>query len=810
MVFDLALYKSHPDKLLKVHTCGVKTKTMKRTNSNIAKFAALFHDLGKVNFNFQEKLKGNKCVGYSQHSYVSAFAFLNWYISNREEANEILEIENGDITNIKIVSTIILHHHGNLPNMDRNTSIHALSEMTTFLAENFNQLPLSEFLENQLEFKHKTFDLSFKSWYKSSIPDIDLGSNNKIVEIENWQKDALNYFLETQFSFASLIESDKRDAGDNERFNCLDSIGDNVFTLDQSLSCLFKNLESAQQISELNKLRTEIRTEAVNSVSDLLESDKRVFTLTAPTGAGKTFTLLDIARTIQKKKGELGIIFALPFLSITDQIQNIINQVLKVDSLSVNSKSINERIEKAQRNLEQEQTPETLKELLVEDFIENTFDHPLIITTFVQLFESFLSNRNSTLLKLPNFSNRIFLIDELQALPPRLYIFFTAWLDEFCRKYNSYAVLSTATMPNLRIVRKPELNGNTNYKLSDPNLLFKNYSVPEEILVPTKYFENDVFNRYIVTVMDEPFSIEGLGKRIQNESDSVLVILNTIQDTKDLYNEFSDSSNLYLLNSHFTPEDRLERIEEIKEKLLHKKIILISTQLIEAGVDIDFPIVYRDLCPLPSLIQSAGRCNRNKKIDLGNVYLIKLLNRKGKYSSELIYRNDGNLFMDFIRENIAGKIQERELFQIQKHFFNKIAENLEIGYYPEENINLVEEINKAQFETVGKFQLISNKIFGTQYRLFVPKSVEDNRFEELHDIINTVKNSNYITAKKIKINIETKIKSMSNRVISVRLFDESDLPPRANPKMVCGMYKLDLKSYSKKTGLILSLENLFL
>ncbi|HET8572387.1 MAG TPA: CRISPR-associated helicase Cas3' [Edaphocola sp.] len=810
MVFGLAEYKSHPDKLLKVHTNGVQSKTMKRTKSKIAEVASLFHDLGKLNFNFQGKLNGDKSVGYSQHSYVSAFAFLNWYVANKDEATKTLGIDGNDITKIKIITAIILHHHGNLPNMDRNISAQTFAEMSIFLDGNFEQLPVSEFLEKEMEFGHIPFDLSVKPWYKLNIPDIDLGRNSKEYEIGNWQKDSFNYFLETQFSFASLIESDKRDAGDNERFNNLDLISNNAYALNESLNSLFNDLEATPKISDLNKLRTIIRNEAVSTVSDLLATGQRVFTLTAPTGAGKTFTLLDIARTIQKNKGDIGIIFALPFLSITDQVQHIINDVLKIDSLSVNSKSINERIEKAQQNLEQEQSPEALKALLVEDFIENTFDHPLIITTFVQLFETFLSNRNSTLLKLPNFANRIFLIDELQALPPRLYIFFGAWLDEFCRKYNSYAILSTATMPDLRIPVKPELKENVNYKLQDANLFFKNYITPNELLEPTKYFENNVFNRYVVNVIDEDLSIESLAERILQEDSSVLVILNTIQDTKDLYEELSELSDAYLLNTHFTPEDRLDKIEEVKKLLSNKKIILISTQLIEAGVDIDFPVVYRDLCPLPSLIQSAGRCNRNKKIDLGNVNLIRLRNRKGKYSSELIYRNAAKLFLDFIKENIVGQIQEKELFQIQKQFFGKIAENLEIGNYPEETMNLIKEINNAQFENVGKFQLINNKIFGNQYQFFIPVSEDDNRFEELEEVLDTIKESDYSLVKQHKIKIETKIKVMSNRVISVRLYNDSDLPPLANPKMICGMYKLDLKNYSKERGVVLSLEDVFL
>ncbi|MFT4071215.1 MAG: CRISPR-associated helicase Cas3' [Dysgonamonadaceae bacterium] len=800
MVSDLENIKSHPEKLLKTHIEGVLNKSKTRTTSIIAKYAALFHDLGKINPNFQAKFNEIKSVGYSQHSYISAFAFLNWYINNKETGNKIFGIKGNDIIKLKLVTAIILHHHGNLPNMDENISLSTLNDLLQFLETEFAKLPISSYLSSILGFEHIPFDLSIKHWYKSDIPNIDLGLKGKEFEIKNWQKNALDYFLETQFAFASVIESDKRDAGDNNQFNYNERLDSNCAQLKESLNILFDSLSKKAYISELNNARTAIRQEAVNNLSVLLDTDQRVFTLTAPTGAGKTFTLLDIAREIQEKKENLGIIFALPFLSITEQVESIISKTLKVDILSVNSKSQNERIEKAQKEYETGQTAENLKKIIVEDFIENTFDHPLIITTFVQLFETLLSNRNSTLLKLPNFANRIFLIDEVQTLPPRLYIFFSAWLDAFCKRFNSYAILSTATMPDLRMPNKKVLSGNASFEKINPEILFRDYVVPIDLLSSHKYFNKDVFNRYVVNVIDEDLTIESLKVKILNEEKSVLIILNTIQDTKDLFNSLSDNNNVHLLNTHFTPEDRLEKIRYIKSQLERKKVILISTQLIEAGVDIDFPVVYRDLCPLPSLIQSAGRCNRNKNIDLGNVYLFQLINEKGKYSSELVYRNDGKLFLEFIKRNITGLIQEKELFNVQKYFFKLITQNLEIGAYPEEKMNLIEEINKAQFENIGKFQLINNNTFGTQYQFYIPKDDEDNEFEYLAELIKSISKENYNQAVKSKIDINSQLKKMSMRIISVRLKSKADIPPLAYPDAICGLLKLDRENYNSVIG----------
>ncbi len=810
MVYDLKNIESHPGKPLKTHIVGVSEKTAIRTSSTLAKYAAFFHDFGKINPNFQQKLKGIKSANYSQHSYISAFAFLNWYISNRTEANKLLKIEDNDLTNLKLITAIILHHHGHLPNMDENISEITFEAMMKFLLTNAVSLPISEYLKQEIGFEHSSFDLTIKPWYKKRIPNIDSGKDGKEFEIKHWQKNALHYFLDAQFSFASVIEADKRDAGKLDSFYYKNRIEENTSQISSSLEKQFRLFAQKKSTSELNKVRTLIREEAVATVPKLLSKGEHIFSLTAPTGGGKTLTLLDVAKTIQKEKKNLGIIFALPFLSITEQVEKIIGEEFQIDVLPVNSKSFNERIETAQKDYETDQSPEKLKALLVEDYIESTFDHPFIITTFVQVFETLLSNRNSTLMKLPNFSNRIFLIDEIQALPPRLYIFFSAWLDAFCKKNNSYAILSTATMPNLAIPEKALLQNNKPFELKNPHKLFKNYESPNDLLEPKKFFNNDVFNRYRITVIDEEQTIESLKVKLLTEEKSVLIILNTIQDTKDLFQELSDLSNVFLLNTHFTPDDRQNKIEKVKQLLKKDRVILISTQLIEAGVDIDFPVVYRDLCPLPSLIQSAGRCNRNKILEFGEVYLFRLMNAKGKYSSELVYRNEAKLFLDFIKKEIKGIIKEKDLFDIQKRFFYSIAQDLEIGRYPEEKMNLIEEVNNAQFERIGRFQLINDKIFGKQYQFYVPKSEEDSNFEILIELLSSTIINGYEENRKSKIAINSQMKKMSNRVISVRIFDESNLPPLLHSKPVCGLYKLSLENYNQVVGYKQNKEDVFL
>ena len=791
MVPGLNTIRSHPDKLLSTHIEGVRSK-MRRTNASyLSDLAALFHDLGKINPNFQSKLDNKEPNGYSQHSYISAYAFLNYFAENKQQLSDKLEIEGNDYTKLKIIVAIITHHHGNLPNMDLNFTESSIKDLTAFLNEYHEKLPIADYLQQELKTPCKNFDLTIKKWF------FPIANLNQESDYQKWQKSALNYFMDTQYSFASLVEADKRDAGVLETFFYSETIEKSVRQLGAALNSKFSTLNSN---SELNKLRTEIRLESIKELSKLLNQGQRVFSLTAPTGAGKTFTLLSLASEMQKQKGNFGIIYVLPFLSITEQVQALTEKLLD-NVLSVSSKGWNDNIDRAQRNYESQQTKENLKEILKEDFIQQTFDHPFIITTFVQFFETLVSNRNSTLLKLPNFSNRIFLVDEIQALPPRLYIFFACWLEAFCKKHNSYAILSSATMPEFTLPDKKDIND-----LQDPKLLFKNYQSPIELLDVEKFFDTNVFNRYKINYIDnDNFDIDNLTEHILSQDESCLIILNTINDTKNLYNELEELENVYLLNTHFIPIDRALKIQKIKDHLEKKeKTILISTQLIEAGVDIDFPIVYRDLCPLPSLIQSAGRCNRNKKTDLGQVYFFTLINEKGKTKAELIYRDEAKLFLEFSKKYIVSGIQENQLFDVQKQFFKYIADNLTIGLYKEGNFNMIECVNNAQFEKLGKFQLINNKTYGNVYPYYVRENDSNMEYDKLKELIlQSISILDYEESKKIKIDIAQQLKKMSGRIINLRILEEELAPNYLNrDKQYSGIRVLaDLDEYTYKKGL---------
>jgi CRISPR-associated endonuclease/helicase Cas3 len=802
---------SHPTKLLQKHLCGVAEKVLRRTeglptslNLKIAEVAATFHDLGKINPYFQVKLNKIKPQGYSGHSYLSAYALFCFAMSNQDKVMEWC----GSTERYLSLAAMIARHHGDLPDFaDGIFKQRPFDELQKFLAEKL-PLPISDFL--QMLLPHSRFETNQPPQFSEGI---FRAARFAATQVNN----PLAFFLETQFGFACLLEADKRDAGDNEDYKRKKL---KPYFQQNFATRVDEKLNSYKAENDLNRTRKRIREESITNLRSYLKEGRRVFTLSAPTGAGKTMMLLATAKEILAHNPELSVIYTLPFLAITEQVEAICKEVLydldefdggklngEASVLRVDSRAENPRIEKLQGELETEQNEEKLLELLREDFSAETFDHPFIVTTFVQVFETLVSNKNATLLRLPNFSRVIFLLDEIQALPPRLYIFFVALLDEFCRQFDSYAIVSTATMPYLEIRPKEAVKNRPEDE--KPEKLFVNYKRPPELLSADCYKEK-VFNRYQIINEKHISTVEQLADKIRSHDDACLVILNTIDDTKLLYallRGFYWIDECVLLNTHFTLNDRRAKLNHCQRRLNDKeRIILVSTQLIEAGVDIDFPILYRDFCSLPSLVQSAGRCNRNGKYTKGGeVHFIALKSVSGKLSAELIYRGKDKKLLDFGNTEFPAFILEIEMRAFQERYFEFVGTNLTIGEHEQANIKLhmTRHINKAEFETLGKFKLIDDQEFGEEYRYFIPQSFEDSRFEDLERLASIKRGNSFAEAKQKRIAIEVKLRQMAGDIVQFRLPKGKNSPPHSGDE-VLGIRKLaDNDYYSSENGIVL-------
>lgn len=787
---DITTYKSHPDKLLVEHINGVVKNVSSRTDSIIAKTAAVFHDLGKMNPNFQAKLEGKTPKGYSNHSLLSAYAFYCMVLADKNR-----KLSQNDIIGLIV---LIAKHHGNLPDFcPTGNDAYLLSK---------NEIKdLFAFLKN--------IDLPFNDYVNHFYQVTDFSDLIKDARVQKCFLERLtflpknngtplHYFLTMQSAFANLIQADKADAAKFDTY-VSDDKNDVVTFSDVFCKTLDAFLKTLNQGSELNKLRTRIRCEAVDNLNSIMPKGKRVFELTSPTGSGKTLMLLTLAAEIIKQKEAKRIIYSLPFLSITEQVEKEILKIFKGYEQyiqRIDSKSVNLRFDEIQNELEYRPDEEKIEELNALDFKEETFSYPMIITTFVRFFESLLSNRNSVLQKLRNFSNCVFLLDEIQALPPRLYGFFVAYLTKFCEMFGSYAIISTATQPNFEL---PDYDDNI-------KAFFPDYEKPFPLL-PLSYFKNDLFNRYSITYKAETIDIHALTDMVINENNSVLLILNTIDDTKEAYrlleNRFDGS--LILLNTHFTPDDRKKKIKAAKDKLAaNKKVIVISTQLIEAGVDIDFPIVYRDFTTISSIVQSAGRCNRNGKMPRkGKVVLFKLMNND-KMRYELIYRGNDKVWINYTSNAfISNYYEEKSLLEVQKKFFDQIQrETLFAAYGKDLEANFIIDIKSCMFNKIGNFKLIEEEYFGTEMRFYVAKNDEDIKFEELLEkqkqLIELLKQRpkvDFSIIKAKKKEIENHLKVMANQIVLVRL-KKGQHAPLSVSEPYFDLYKISPFSYSFEKG----------
>lgn len=810
---DINTLLSHPDKLLLTHVQGVMDNTKKLSSSKIAELVAIFHDLGKINPNFQSKLDPDKTVnGYANHSYLSAYAFFCAFgcsRQNMEALKRFLDVDTFNPNDLIALTVLIAKHHGNLPDFSptdyTGTGASILSKDENSALYNFlNQektLPVYEFINHFIstdDFRHFLTNPKVQQGYSEQL--VFKGENNK---------SALGFFLDNQFAFASVIQADKADAG--KIGIIIDDQQKAVQTFSESFSFqLDSYLGKLNQNSELNRLRTTIRNHAVENILKGLSTDEHVYELTAPTGSGKTLMMLSLASEIIKEKGAKRIIYGLPFLSITEQVEAEVLKIFEGNEefvQRIDSKSENHQFEKIQAELDSNPTEEKILEANILEFQENTFAYPFVITTFVRFFETLLSNRNAELLKLPNFSNCIFLLDEIQSLPPRLYGFFVAYIKKFCAKFNSYAIISTATQPNFELPRN-----NT-----DAKNFFSDYEKPIPLL-PLSYFENDLFNRYQIEFEKEPIDIETLKNSILSENQSVLVILNTIDDTKELFKKLQDeleTDELLLLNTHFTPQHRKLKIYLAKRRLhQNKRIVVVSTQLIEAGVDIDFPVLYRDFATVASIVQSAGRCNRNGKLDtLGKVKLFKLQN-KGRIRSDIIYRGKDKEILRFTKESFTEKqYLEKELLAVQKDFFNRIQSELNFAQHSQNGINpdldFIKDITECQFDRIGKFQLIDQQLFGEEVQYFVPRNYQDEKFEKLLTLQNELieffrTNTDRSIIRSKKKSIEMQLKKMSGQIVQVRLNRNQIRPLQGNEKHYFNLFEIDNSSYSFDKGIDLT------
>ncbi len=430
--------------------------------------------------------------------------------------------------------------------------------------------------------------------------------------------------------------------------------------------------------------------------------------MTAPTGSGKTLTALGCAlrlrERVRREKGYLPrVVYALPFVNIIDQNFKVAEEVLKRHAdyeRSPSSYLLKHHHLAPQAFRENEDTTNDEALLLTE-----SWESEIVVTTFVQLFESLVTNRNRRLKKLHNLAGATVVLDEIQSIPYEQWKLVEYTLTTLTEQLGCTVLQMTATRPHI-LPDAREL-------LDRPEKHFKGLSRTAIIPKPDVRTTEDLQ--------------EFCGELIEDDS-SLLVVLNTIGDAVSLYRELRELPGLdpyredlrqdgrggrplVHLSTNLTPWQRARRVQMLSRYMKQGgKPVVISTQVVEAGVDLDFDVVVRDQGPLDSIVQVAGRCNRAGASETVRfVYIVYLEREQGSLPVTLVY---GNILPQITHEVLNSCVEEADMYAKMNEYFGHVSDRSS----DQLSKDLVEAMKSLRFYehrddrvTVGKYQHIEHK-----------------------------------------------------------------------------------------------------
>lgn len=387
--------------------------------------------------------------------------------------------------------------------------------------------------------------------------------------------------LYTRMLFSCLVDADYTASAINDDESYADRAEDDRFDPQALLDKLHTYREDIRKRSTADESLNEYRDIVFEQCGKMGDEPEGLYTLTAPTGTGKTLALLNFALHHCLKHGKTRIIIVLPFLTLAEQNAAVYSEIIP-----------NLLIDHSQSEL-----PEDARELAAR------WSAPFIITTSVRFFESLFSNRPTACRKLHNIANSVVVFDEAQSLPANLASATVCAVNELCRRYHTTMVFSTATQPDFSALKNTEWN-------------------PREI-IPQNAEMFKALRRVNVEWRLESDIPLGTVAEEMSRLDSVCAVVNLrrhAREIADILYESCPEETVFFLTTDMCPAHRSRQVESIKYRLAHGlPCRVVATQCIEAGVDLDFGVMYRALAPLDSIVQAAGRCNRNGRDAQGRV-----------------------------------------------------------------------------------------------------------------------------------------------------------------------------------------------
>ena len=668
-----------------------------------------YHDLGKINPYFQQSCKDDVVIDKekSQHSKYS------YYLLLLKNAGLFQEHNFESFVFWTIFKTVSLHH----------MSLEYFSKEN--YTEDFEKLFEDEILRESMKnpyFDGNKLSPPTKKWkLKIQIKDRLNEKSDLFFLIKLFYSHLVlsDFFATLKFTQDSELNIRKIDNSLRNKLN------QSFFKVKEYNRKFYGwNLKKPTECVNLNECRMNLLVQASNELTRLLEeTDNRVFMLNVPTGGGKTNIAIKLMLDVLNAKKSIDKAFwVFPYINIIEQNYEVIKETLSLDNESIT------KIHSSENTMSVDESESLLEEFNL--FLDTSLlNYPINIISSVNFFNTFFKNKKYNRYKTTFFVNSVVIIDEVQTLPSENLDLFYELVDLLAKKYNMYFIIMSATLPDLNIYLKKQI----------PHLI-PNY---EEYFTLSHFQRNE-----IIIEKNNPKKIDSLLPEVidsLNKFDKILVVLNTISSSilffEKLRNEVNKEVSVFLLNSLTQPFDRTKIINYVKQR--QEKIILVSTQSIEAGVDLDFDCGFRDYSPLDSIEQVAGRINRESdpvKRKYSFLKVISLKNENGNYFYNMVYRDDPRIK---ITEKVY--IGKRQIYEEMEEILNQKKFRL---YYEELNeyvkskkdiseiIRKIDYINQLEFDKISTIDVIKTR---KQFDLYLERPI---KIEYLETLINLQKKFN--------------------------------------------------------------------
>lgn len=675
----------------------VNTATESRKLGDKANFGSiccligLLHDVGKAETKFQEKLEKNTNNNIIHSTAGAYFLYKNFY--NNSDYGTIVK------RFIEMCMYIIEAHHGLFDTVEskkiiKNNEIpreinlniifyrFRIYERDTYTESEYDWNNVDAYIRDEVEpqiekitnLKCRNFkDLvtcSFKEFcqfqkryadsFKINANKYEYGNHNKSVTI----KQEYEFFEATltRLLLSILKSADVRDSINAYGIEIQNSCEHDYETIRDTF---IKSIESEYlKYSCIDKNHLTINS-VRNKIADELKvrgeiDDAGIYKLDVPTGAGKTKSAIRYALHQFKRKSKNRIFYITAFLSVLEQNALEIKKILgdeyvlehhsNIDILNVSEK-INESSLDEKENIQRE-------------YIIDEWDSPVVITTMVQFFNTLIKGKSANIRRFSSLMNSVIIVDEVQSLPIEVTYIFNLFMNFLKTEMNCNIILCTATQPTY------------DHKSIEHKIWYGNKKGENADLVELDKTERECFNRCTVSKNKggiETTSVEEVAEYVmENRDEPILIIVNTKKAAKAiadmLINYGFKDEKLFYLSANMCAVHRSDEIKKIKAALkANENIVCVSTQIIEAGIDVDFYKVIRSFAGIDSIVQSTGRSNREGKYDKGGkVILINMddsvENTKGIEPIEI----KKEVTIDLIK-NIDGPL---EIYKLQEDFYN--------------------------------------------------------------------------------------------------------------------------------------------